>query len=174
MSIESMVIVLNTTDLTPQDKLILLGIANHDGDGGAWPSVATLARYGCCSPRTVQRSLARLTEAGLVTVEKQAGGLRATRSDRRPNLYRLHLVDNHADGVTPMTPRDVNGVTPVTERGDTAVSPEPSLNRPHTSKRDTYVGEPRVCVFQGCSEEPLPHKFRCQEHTIRTAQGETA
>ena len=163
-----MVIVLNTTDLTPQDKLILLGIANHDGDGGAWPSVATLARYGCCSPRTVQRSLQRLTEAGFVTVEKQAGGSRETRPDRRPNLYRLHLsglVDNHDNGVTPVTPREANGVTPVTERGDTAMSPEPSLNHLYEIKRDSYVmAVPALCTTSGCNEPALPHKFRCSAH----------
>ena len=142
MSIESMVVVLNTTGLTPQDKLILLGIANHDGDGGAWPSVATLARYGCCSERTIRRVLQRLTEAGLVTVEYQAGGHRETRADRRPNLYHLHLarvVDNSHDGGTQVTARDPDGGTPVTERADTAMSAETSLTVPYTNKRDSSV-----------------------------------
>ena len=142
MSIESMVTVLNAGNLTPQDKLVLLGIANHDGDGGAWPSVATLARYGCCSERTIRRVLQRLTEAGLVTVEYQAGGRQNTRADRRPNLYHLHLarvVDNSHDGGTQVTARELDGGTQVTERADTAVSAEPSLTVPYTSKRDSYV-----------------------------------
>jgi predicted transcriptional regulator len=142
VSIESMVTVLNAGNLTPQDKLVLLGIANHDGDGGAWPSVATLARYGCCSERTIRRVLQRLVEAGLVTVEYQAGGRQNTRADRRPNLYHIHLarvVDNSHDGGTQVTARDPDGGTQVTERADIAVSAEPSLTVPYTSKRDSSV-----------------------------------
>jgi hypothetical protein len=169
VSIESMVTVLNSSGLTPRRKLILLGIANHDGDGGAWPSVATLARYAGCSTRTVQREIQALSEAGLVSVDKNAGGNGRTQGNRRPNLYHLTLkqpVDNPELGVTSsVTPENV-GVTETTFRGDTHLSPKPSLNRPYTSKRDTDVMEPRVCVFQGCAREPLPHKFRCQEHTM--------
>jgi len=71
MSIESMVTVLNAGNLTPRRKLILLGIANHDGDGGSWPSISTLARYAVCSDRTVQRELQKLTQEGFVTIEMQ-------------------------------------------------------------------------------------------------------
>ena len=141
-----MVTVLNAGNLTPRRKLILLGIANHDGDGGSWPSISTLARYAGCSERTVQRELQRLTEGGFVTIELQAGGSPRTRADRRPNLYRLSIprvVDNSDHGVTPtVTPTDSRGDTALTERGDTALSPEPSLTVPYTSKRDSYVPEP--------------------------------
>ena len=143
MSIESMVTVLNAANLPPTRKLILLGIANHDGDGGSWPSISTLARYAGCSTRTVQRELQRLTEAGFVTIELQAGGSRSTRADRRPNLYRIHvsrLVDNSHDGVTVgVTPSDSRGDIAVSQRGDTAMSPETSLTVPYTNRRDSYV-----------------------------------
>jgi Fe2+ or Zn2+ uptake regulation protein len=145
MSIESMMTVLNAGNLTPRRKLILLGIANHDGDGGSWPSISTLARYAGCSERTVQRELHRLTEEGFVTIELQAGGSARTRADRRPNLYRLsipHVVDNSDHGVTPtVTPTDSRGDIAVSQRGDIAVSPETSLTVPYTSKRDSYVPE---------------------------------
>lgn len=179
MSIESMVVVLNTTGLTPQDKLILLGIANHDGDGGAWPSVSTLARYGCCSERTVRRSLQRLTEAGLVTVRYQAGGSRDIRPDRRPNLYLLHLygpVENHVgnpnNGGTRESARDNNGGTPEAERADIAVSDEPSLNLLCTNKRDTYVIDERLCASPGCTNLALQNKFRCEDHQRRISSKE--
>ena len=138
-----MVTVLNAGNLTPRRKLILLGIANHDGDGGSWPSISTLARYGCCSTRTVQRELHRLTEEGFVTIELQAGGSARTRADRRPNLYRLNIpgvVDNSSHGVTVgVTPTDSRGDIALSQRGDTALSPETSLTVPYTSKRDSSV-----------------------------------
>ncbi|HEY7823512.1 MAG TPA: helix-turn-helix domain-containing protein [Acidimicrobiia bacterium] len=141
MSIESIAICLHHSRAAKTEKLVLLGIANHDGDGGAWPSVATLARYANCSERHVQRAIQSLVELGEIRVVDQAGGNDETRRDRRPNLYKVlvrcpadcdgssqHRTRGDADG----TPS--NGVTESTERGDisdadgvTPVSPEPSL-----------------------------------------------
>lgn len=133
-------------------KLILLGIANHDGDGGAWPSVARLATYGNCSARNVQRAIAELERLGEVRREQGKGGTAATPDHSRPNLYRFllrcpascdrsseHRTRNQLpafDPPTPASPPDAS-VTP----GVTPVSPEPSLNRPYTSKKESYVGE---------------------------------
>lgn len=125
MSVESISWALRVQDLTPTDKLVLIGIANHDGDGGSWPSIATLAMYAGVSERTVQRSIAALQERTLITVEQNAGGTMHTRNDRRPNHY---TINRPRHGVTSTTSRSTHGVTPVTERGDKAVSPEPSLN----------------------------------------------
>lgn len=130
MSIEAMSVVLNMDGLEPVEKLVLLGIANHDGDGGAWPSIDTLARYSCRSRRTVHTVLAKLVDKGLVSYERNAGGTRKTRNDQRPNLYTLHL-DN---GVQPTAPREpqrgaaqrVNGVQSEAERGAACTAPEPS------------------------------------------------
>lgn len=70
-------------------KLVLVGIANHAGDGGAWPSVETLARYGNVHERNVQRALEKLEQLGEVEVHLQAGGtLFSHKSDwLRPNRY---------------------------------------------------------------------------------------
>lgn len=57
------------------EKVILLGIANHQGDGGAWPAVATLARYANADRRTVQRAIRALQEAGELEVETRREGL---------------------------------------------------------------------------------------------------
>ncbi len=126
MSVETMALVLNHSRAVGTDKVVLLGIANHDGDGGAWPSIATLARYANVSERSVQRSIDHLVELGELRVERQSGGQADLRNDRRPNRYTV-LVDNPLHGVTPTSPRpgsrgdtsDVHGVTPT--------SPEPSL-----------------------------------------------
>lgn len=128
MSVESISRALRVQGLTATEKLVLIGIANHDGDGGAWPSIATLAMYADTTDRTVQRSITGLVDKGFVEVEANAGGTAKTRNDRRPNRYILHF-----DGVTEMSPRETDGVTSDAPRGDTAVSPEPSSNHPGTS-----------------------------------------
>lgn len=132
MSIESVARALDVSAVKGTTKLVLLGIANHDGDNGAWPAVATLARYAVCSKRRVQQCLAELEEAGLITVELNAGGLKDWREDRRPNRYQLHL-----DGAKPTAPRDDNGVQSSAERGEIQstngvkpASPKPSSNHP--------------------------------------------
>lgn len=146
MSNEAMAIALHHSRSSGTTKLVLLGIANHDGDGGAWPSLATLATYaGGVSERTVSRAIGELVELGEISVERNAGGLRNCRDDRRPNLYHFllscppecdgsknHRVRRH--GVTPVStrrtdvpvdnfsdtwPEDSDGVTLVTERVDT-------------------------------------------------------
>jgi hypothetical protein len=133
MSIESLAICLNHSKATGTDKVVLLGIANHDGDGGAYPSVATLARYANVSERTVQRSIQTLIELGEVRVEINAGGSAKQRHDRRPNRYYV-LVACPATCDKTSQHRVGNGVTTTTLRGDnpdvygvTHMSPEPSL-----------------------------------------------
>lgn len=73
-------------------KLLLVGIANHDGDGGAWPSVRTLAAYCNVDPSTVKRARKQLVALGEVEVHLQAGGPRDMEDHDRPNRY-VVLVD---------------------------------------------------------------------------------
>jgi hypothetical protein len=160
MSIEAMASVLHHSRARSTAKLVLLGIANHAGDGGAWPTVATLATYANTNERSVQRALAELVELGEVSRALQAGGTARShkRPNDRPNLY-VVLVEcpagcaggsNHRaregwkrledgtylpvdTGVTPVSPGDASvtpGVTPVSPLGVTPVSPEPSYEPP--------------------------------------------
>ena len=55
MSLEKMVDVLYRSKASPRAKLVLLGIANHQGDMGSYPAIATLAKYANCSERSVKR-----------------------------------------------------------------------------------------------------------------------
>ena len=142
MSVEAIATVLHHSKASKTAKLVLVGIANHEGDGGAFPSVATLAKYGGCSERQVQRYIAALVELGELRVFAQRGGTDEARPDRRPNLYRVLVgcpdwcdgtTQHRRRGDTGDTPKP-NGVTSVTERGDTGdangvtpTSPEPSL-----------------------------------------------
>ena len=57
----------------PTHKLVLLGIANHQGDGGAWPSIETLATYANVSRRTVTTALRDLEKRGDLICEPNMG-----------------------------------------------------------------------------------------------------
>lgn len=147
MSVEAMAVVLNHSKAKGTAKLVLVGIANHDGDGGAWCSVATLARYANVDERSVQRALVKLVGSGELRIDMNEGGTHRTPEHRRPNLYTIRLEcprwcdrsTYHRDtrklagpqqvfrGVTPVSPRRANGVTSVSPGGVTPVSPEPSL-----------------------------------------------
>ena len=91
MSVESLALVLHHSRAKGTDKLVLIGIANHAGDGGAWPSKATLARYANVSPDAVKKALGRLVDSGELARELQQGWPTDQQmSDwHRPNLYRV-------------------------------------------------------------------------------------
>lgn len=120
---------LRVPGLDPTTKLVLIGIANHDGDGGAWPAIDTLCGYAGASRRTVQRCIAKLVELGLVTVHVNDGGTAKTRNDRRPNRYDVHL-----DGASPVAPRPVSRGATGDRTGchsrDTRTVLEPSIPSP--------------------------------------------
>lgn len=105
MSIEIMVNVLHNSKAPPRAKLILLGIANHQGENGAYPSIKTLSKYGSCSERTVKRDIKVLEELGELLVENQAAPVD---NQYKPNLYWVTL-----SGVTGSA-----GVTVGVSRGD--------------------------------------------------------
>jgi len=66
-----MAAVLHHSTTSGSTKLVLIGIANHDGDGGAWCSTTTLARYANIERRQVKKILRELEELGeLVTVPR--------------------------------------------------------------------------------------------------------
>ena len=109
MSIEAVSLVLNQSKATGRAKLVLLGIANHLGDQGAWPSISTLARYANSSERSVKRDIQELIELGELKVEVQNA---PTRTQYKTNLYWLTI----GSGVTDST----SGVTDWVSRGDSS------------------------------------------------------
>ena len=92
MSVESLAIVLHHSQATGTAKVVLIGIANHDGDGGAWPAIATLARYAGVHERNVIRAIRTLEALGELTTELQAGGTHRTQDRLRPNRYSIELA----------------------------------------------------------------------------------
>jgi hypothetical protein len=152
MSFESASAALKVQGLKPAEKLVLIGIASHDGDGGAWPSIATLAIYAGVSVRQTKRLVAQLETAGYVSVTMNGGGTAKTRDDRRPNRYDLTIQrgDMQREGQLRGDMQGTDGVTPMTGRGDTqgihGVTPmspelilEPVLQLVH---ENTRVSEP--------------------------------
>lgn len=73
-------------------RLVLLAIADHDGEGGSWPSVPTLARMARVSESTVVRARRALVALGELVVHEQQGGTLATADHLRPNRYEIVLA----------------------------------------------------------------------------------
>lgn len=156
MSIESISIALHHSRATGAAKLVLIGIANHDGDGGAWPSVATLSKYAGVDPRSVQRAVKRLEELHEVRRFVQAGGDHRVAEHERPNRYQFLLscppdcdrtsrhrthryaaVELEIDPPTPASPGDA-GVTPPP---DASVTQTTHVTTPQGSKKERRVPE---------------------------------
>lgn len=91
MSVEALAIVLHHSRAKGTAKLVLIGIANHDGDGGAYPTHETLARYANVDERNVRRAIDKLASLGEVVVHVGRGGDRDCPEDLRPNLYELRV-----------------------------------------------------------------------------------
>lgn len=89
MSVEAIALVLHHSRAKGAAKLVLVGIANHEGDGGAWPTVETLAKYANVSERAVQQSTAKLVQLGELAIYRQAGGTRDLPDSKRPNRYEV-------------------------------------------------------------------------------------
>jgi hypothetical protein len=150
MSIEALAIALHHSKAKGTARLVLLGIANHDGDGGSWPSIETLCKYaGGVNARNAQRAVDVLEELGEVRRHFMQGGTHTTPPGRRPNRYEFLLrcpewcdgSTNHRDSRKPLitfeedlseelstgvadTPPGGAGATPPLA----PAPPEPSLN----------------------------------------------
>lgn len=92
-----MAVVLHHSKASAAGKLVLLGIANHQSDGGAWPALATLAKYANVSERRVRQVLRELEEAGELETRLQWGG----DGQYKTNLYWVRVAcPANCDGTT--------------------------------------------------------------------------
>lgn len=140
MSIESLAIALHHSRLEGTARLVLIGIANHDGDGGAWPSVQTLARYAHVHPRTVQKVLPKIVAAGEIRIRYNAGGQPGAAHWSRPNLYEFLLTcppscdrsKNHRDLRGDQTPifTDLADLVPTSSPGAPGGTTPPAMGAP--------------------------------------------
>jgi hypothetical protein len=89
-------------------RLVLLAIADHQGEIGAWPSLERLAEMTNASVRSVQRDIQVLEALGELKVERQSA---PTRSQYRANLYWVTLPGLDDSGVTAGVTNAPSGVT---------------------------------------------------------------
>ena len=106
MSIEIMNAVWRESRADGRARLVLLAIADHQGELGAWPSIQTLSRMVNASERSVQRDIQHLQQIGELKVETQSAPVGG---QYRANLYWVTLpgVTDRASGVT----KNASGVT---------------------------------------------------------------
>jgi len=177
-----MALVLHHSRAKGTAKLVLLGIANHSGDGGAWPTVATLAHYCNTGERQVQKILRELVGLGELAVHVQQGGLAGMHPAARPNRYDVLVccppgcdgTANHrvkpyvrpADPTLWITPDDrVNSRTPgvledtpplsdTTPGGVSPTTPEPSLEPSPTSGGSEQVTTDRARASRAYGTPP--------------------
>lgn len=99
MSIEISNAVWRTSQSVGRARLVLLAIADHQGEIGAWPSIETLAKMVNASERSVQRDIAELVELGELIKHEQAA---PSRGQYKSNLYWVNLpsVSHLISGVT--------------------------------------------------------------------------
>jgi hypothetical protein len=181
VSVESLAIALHHSKATGTAKLVLIGIANHDGDGGAWPSIATLARYAGVDARNARKAIQRLEDLGEIRRHIQGGGTAQTPEHRRPNWYafllecpptcdrtRQHKTRNHGVLDAPFAPPAERGSDSSGEdgsdRGPLTVAPsEPSTNQPiDTAQEKSHV--PNARATDGRDLAPCGHKLVTDRH----------
>lgn len=69
---------------TGRARMVLLAIADHQGEMGAWPSIETLAKMCNASKRSISRDIAELVELGELEVHEKSAPMGG---QYRANLY---------------------------------------------------------------------------------------
>ena len=116
MALELFPLVLHHAQVPPAHKIVLMGIANHQRDGKAWPSVARLAGYAGIGERRTQEILRDLEDMKLLSVKRGKG-------PKGLNVYAVTIAcpegcdrtPNHRQGVHSTAPggalSDTQGVS---------------------------------------------------------------
>lgn len=134
MSVQALSHVFDHSTVQGHDRLVLLALANHAGrdDWECWPSIETIAREAGMQPRSAQRHLRSLADAGVIEIEERGAPDMRVRGGYRPNLYRIVRpeVSELADAE----------VTEVAARGD-RTGAEP-VNAPHIVREPSVEPSP--------------------------------
>lgn len=163
-----MAVVLHHSQATGTAKVILLGIANHDGDGGAWPTIETLTKYANVSDRSVQNALRQLEESGEVITHRNGGGTVDWQGNLRPNRYQITVqCPEGCDRSTNHRMDAPRGVKSATERGEgervggvKPPSPKPSLEPSREPSELLLVSEqPPGLALVVAAVDPIEAQF---------------
>lgn len=124
MSIQAVAWVLEHSEATLADRLVLIAIANHcDGRGvNAWPAAERIAHEAKVHRATVFRALETLEESGELTVKRRPG---------RPNTYGIPSLMGSQDATGRGVADCDGGVANDAQRGR-RLRPEPlrTVNEP--------------------------------------------
>ena len=165
MSIQISNAVWQHSQSTGRARLVLLAIADHQGEIGAWPSMKTIAKMVNASERSVQRDIQTLQELGELSVEIQNAPMR---QQYKSNLYWVTLpgVTELASGVTELTAgvtELASGVTAVGVRTITKPLLQPLLN----SYRLPEDWQPRENDIQIMDEHFPEIDLKLETHAFR-------
>lgn len=139
MSIEIMNAVWRHSQAQGRARLVLLAIADHQGEIGAWPSIATLAKMVNGSERSVQRDIQELVHLGELRVEIQNAPIN---KQYKSNLYWVNLpgVTNTQSGVTDLASGVTESASGVTTGGvQTLIEPLQKLTNTNAQESDLFV-----------------------------------
>jgi len=119
-------------------RLVLLAIADHQGEIGAWPSIETIAKMVNSSERSVQRDIQELVTLGELEVHVQKA---PSRGQYKSNLYWVILpslsgVTKTRSGVTDLDSGVTESPSGVTALGALTLI-EPLLKPNITTKQKT-------------------------------------
>lgn len=157
MSIQAVAWVLEHSQATLADRLVLIAIANHcDGRGwNAWPAVPRIALEARVDRATVYRSITALEEAGELAVERKPG---------RSNRYGIGALMGSQDATgqaevegsqiaTGRGSQDATGGVANDHKRGRRMRPEPSLTvleplraRTRDPQNHNPIREPDRCV----------------------------
>jgi len=160
VSIEVMNAVWRESKSDGRARLVLLAIADHQGELGAWPSLATLARMANASERSIQRDIDYLVSIGELEVHYQKA---PTRNHYKSNLYLVKLpgVTNTAPG-----PTNTEGGVTNTEGGVTTVGVQSLIEPLRETLSNSYVSE---LFFEFWKEYPRKSDKRAALRAFRSA-----
>lgn len=166
MSIATMQAVWEHSKSTGRSRLVLLAIADHQGEIGAWPSIATIAKMVNSSERSVQRDIQELVELGELSVEVQNA---PTNRQYKSNLYWVTLpgVTKTPAGVTDLASGVTESASGVTAGG--ALTLNRTLKKPllESSSRLPDDWKPKENDIQVMSEHFPEIDIKLEAHAFR-------
>ena len=140
MSLESTALVWAHSKADGAALLAILCIADHDGDGGSWPSMETIAHRARVTRDTARKLVRKLEAMGEIVTDTNGGGGLRTASHMRTNRYEITIEcpptcdhsARHRERPEPVdnTPQP-NGGVPSARRG--APQPHGGANHPLTT-----------------------------------------
>ncbi len=167
MSIQAVAWVLEHSEATLADRLVLIAIANHADARGwnAWPAVPLIAREARVDRATVFRALDALEGLGELCVKRRSG---------RASMYGIPAMGGSQDATGEGVANCDGGVASTRQRGR-KLQPEPSVTvhqprgEPDFPERCTQCGHFKF----DCLCEQIVNKERAKEWVRALRNGQT-